>query len=100
MKSCAKHVHQPPMDPSVAGDESVALHHLLIHAEIGAAMLDQLVHLLERAFVEQQIDAFARRQLALLMLPPHALFTAARLGISMASAHLCQPVCRHKNPLQ
>ena len=53
-----------------------------------AAMPHQLVHLFEGAFVEQQIDALARRELALLMLPLHALFAAARFGIGVTAAHL------------
>ena len=52
-------------------------------------MPDQLVHLLERAFVEQQIDALARGKLAFLVLPRHALFAAARLGIGVTAPDLC-----------
>jgi hypothetical protein len=45
---------------------------LLFHAEVGAAMDDELVGLLEGALVEQELDALARRQLALLVLAPLA----------------------------
>ena len=63
-------------------------------------MADQLVHLFERAFVEQQIDALARRQLAFRVLPLHPLLAAARFGIGMTAPDLCQsvrgePVCGH-----
>ena len=37
---------------------------LLLHAEIAAAVADQLVDFLEGAFVEQQIDALAGGQFA------------------------------------
>ena len=68
VKSCAKTKTTPAVDPAVAGDHAVAGHHLLVHAEVGAAVRDQLVDLLERARVEQQLHALARRQLAGLVL--------------------------------
>ena len=40
----------------------------LIHAEIDAAVLDIHVELLEGAFVEQEVEALARRELAALVL--------------------------------
>ena len=43
-------------------------------------MRDELVDLLERAGVEQQVDALARRQLAGLVLAAQALLAAAQLG--------------------
>ena len=60
-----------------------------------AAVADQLVHLLERAFVEQQVDALARRELAFFVLPLHALLAAARFGIGVAAAHFGESVRGH-----
>ncbi len=52
----------------------------LLHAEIGAAVLDEHVELLEGAFIEEEIDAFAGGELAARMLGGDALFTAAGAG--------------------
>ena len=64
----------------MAGDHAVAGHDLLLHAEVAAAMGDELVDLLEGAGVEQQIDALARRQLAGVVLAAQAVLSAAELG--------------------
>ena len=55
---------------------------MVFHAEVGAAVLDEHVELLEGALVEQKLDALARRELALGMLGGHAAFATAgaRLG--------------------
>ena len=54
----------------------------LLHAEIGRAVLDEHVELLEGALVEQKLDALAGRQLAAAVLRLDALLAAAeaRLG--------------------
>jgi hypothetical protein len=52
-------VDQAGVDVAVAGDEAVAGDDLLIHAEVAAAMGDELVELFEGAFVEEQFDALA-----------------------------------------
>ena len=59
------------------GDHAVAGDFRLLHAEIDAAMLDEHVELLERAVVEQKLDALPRRQLAPAMLRLAALLAAA-----------------------
>jgi len=64
----------------VAGDDAVAGNDLILHAEVDAAMGDELVHFLERARVEQQFDALARRQLAGVVVPLEPLVAAAQLG--------------------
>ena len=71
---------QPAFDAAIAGEEAVAEILLLFHAEVGAAVSDQLVGLLEGAFVEQKLDALARRHLALLVLARPALFASAGFG--------------------
>jgi hypothetical protein len=50
-------VPQPVTTPSPATFD-------FLHAEIGGAMLDIHVELLERAFIEEDFDALARGQLA------------------------------------
>ena len=65
----------PAGDDAVAGDLVV-----LVHAEIDAAMLHEHVEFLERAVVEEKFDAFARGELAALVLGVDALLTAAEPG--------------------
>ena len=53
-----------------------------------------LSSLFEGAFVEQQIDALARRELAFLVLPRAALRAAALLGRGVAAAQFFKPIHR------
>ena len=59
-------------------------------------MADQFVHFLERAFIEQQVDTLANRQLAFPMLPLFSLRPAPRFSDSMPSPHFLKPVGSHK----
>ncbi len=61
--------HASPVDRAVTGDDAIAEHLLVLHAEVGAAMHDEPIELDEAARVEQEIDALARRELAGGMLP-------------------------------
>ena len=74
----AEHEHQPAVDHAVADHHAIARDLLILHAEVDAAVLDEHVPFLERAFVEQQLDALARRQLALFVLGVDALLPAAQ----------------------
>jgi hypothetical protein len=67
------------VDGAPAGDDAVAGHFRLLHAEFGGAVLDEHVELLERALVEQKLDALARGELAARMLRLDALLAAAEL---------------------
>ena len=69
------------VDGAPAGDDAVAGDLLLLHAEIGGAMLDEHVELLERAFIEKNLDTLARGQLAALVLRVDAGLAAAHAGI-------------------
>src|SRR5262249_40657518 len=69
---------------SVTGDEAVTVVFLLLHAKVGGAVRHQLVGLFERAFIEQKLDAFARRHLAFLVLALASLRTAALFGKTIA----------------
>ena len=53
-------------------------------------MRDELVGLLEGALVEQELDAFARRHLAFLVLPVAALLAPTRLGQPVAPLQFCE----------
>ncbi len=53
-------------------------------------MRDQLVRLFEGAFVEQELDAFAGRHLALLVFARAALLASASFGQRIAALQLRQ----------
>ena len=52
------------VDAAETGDEAVAGGALLFHAEIDATVADEFVELFEGVFVEEEVDAFARGELA------------------------------------
>ena len=76
---------EPPVDHPVAGDDAVARRPVGLHAEVVAAVLDEHVPFLERAGVEQQLDALARGELALGVLRVDALLAAAEARPRRAS---------------
>ncbi len=89
-----EYVDQPPVDAAIPGDEAVARHILFVHAEVAAAVRDQLVEFFKRILVEQEFDALAGRQLALFVLALAALGSSALLGGGMAAAQFIKPVHR------
>ena len=64
----------------------------LLHAEIGAAVLDEHVELLERALVEEEFDPLARRQLAALVLGIDAGLATAQPRIVAPALELVDDV--------
>ena len=70
-------VDDAAVDGAPAGDHAVAGDLGLLHAEVGAAVLDVHVELLEGVLVHQQVDALARGQLAALVLGVDARLAAA-----------------------
>ena len=82
-------IDQPAFDAAVAGDEAVAVRLLLGHAEVVAAVRDQLVGLFEGALVEQKLDALARRHLAFFVLALAALRASAFFGKLVALFQFC-----------
>jgi len=68
------------VDPAIARDETVAWNNLLLHAEIAAAVGDELVQFLERVLVNEQFDALTCRELAFFMLAGAALRSPALVG--------------------
>ena len=79
-KILAEDEDQPPVDSAEAGDDAVAGDGLLGHAEIGRPVFDEHVPFLERARIEQQLEALPGRQLALGVLGVDALLAAALAG--------------------
>ena len=72
-------IHRAP-----SGHHAVARHLGLLHAEIGATMLDEHVELLEALRIEEELDAFARRQLAAFMLGKNAPLAATEARLRTA----------------
>ena len=83
----AEHEHQPAVDRARTGDDPIAGNFLRLHAEIDAIMLDVAIQLLEAVLVEQHLEPFASRQLALGMLRVDALLPAAQMGSFPATLH-------------
>ena len=87
-----KDVDQATLNPAEAGDEAVTRGALLLHPEIGAAVADELIKLLERAFIQQQVDALARSELPGLVLALAALGTAPGFRFGGAAPQLFETV--------
>ena len=79
-------VDDAAVDGAPAGDDAVARRLLLLHAELGAAVLDEGVELLERVLVHEQLDALAGGQLAALVLGVDARPDRRRGGRCRAAA--------------
>ena len=75
--------HLAAVDEAVPGDDAVAGNELFVHAEIAAAVRDELVELLEGAGIEQQFDALAGGQLAGRVLAFETIRAAAELGAAL-----------------
>jgi hypothetical protein len=73
-------VYHAAVDQPVAADHAISRDDLLVHLEVGAAMGHELVDFFERPGVEQPLHAFARGQLALLVLFAQPLLAAAEIG--------------------
>ena len=74
-------IDRAPVDGAPTGHDAIARNLGLFHAELGATVLDEHVELLERALVHHQLDAFAGRQLALLVLRVDTGLAAAQTSI-------------------
>src|SRR5690606_17314925 len=80
-------VHGAAVDGAVPGDDAFAGRLHAVH-QVASAMLDEHAELHEAALVEERRDAFARRQLACLVLFPDPLRTAALSHDLAALLHL------------
>src|SRR6185503_2962354 len=69
------------VDETVAGDDAVAEDALLRHPEVRAAVRHERAGLDERALVDEELDALARRELALLVLLRDGVRAAALEGL-------------------
>ncbi|CAB5034379.1 unannotated protein [freshwater metagenome] len=86
----AEDIDQAAIDRAVAGDHAVARDLLRLHAEIDRAMLDIHVVFLERARIEERVDALACRQLALAVLRLDAAHAAAQARTGTPALELIQ----------
>ncbi|ENR04566.1 hypothetical protein H721_01164 [Brucella ovis IntaBari-2006-46-332] len=84
----AEHIDLTAIDGAPARYHAVARNFLLRHAEIGAAMRDIHVELLERSFVEKHFDSFARGKLAFAVLGIDTALSAAKASLGAACFEL------------
>src|SRR5262249_49921296 len=89
--------HGAAVDRAPAGDDAIAGDSAVLHAELGRAVLDEHVELLERAPVHEQLETFARGQLAALVLRLDARLTAAGACAHAALFELLEDVL-HARP--
>src|SRR5690606_29376283 len=78
----AEHVDQPAMDRAPSGNDPVAQVLLLLEPERSRAMRHEAIELDEAALVQQQVEPFARRELAPLVLCPDPRLTTTLLRLS------------------
>ena len=98
-KILGEHKGLAAVDGAPAGDDAVAGHLGLLHAEFHRAVLDEHVEFLERALVEQKLDALPRGQLAAGVLRLDALLAAAELGAGAPLFEGVQDVFHVRFPL-
>ena len=80
-------IDQAAVDRARTGHHAVAGDAVVRHAEIDAVVFDIGIDFLEAAFVEQDIEPFARGQLALGVLGVDALLPATHAGGRAALFH-------------
>ncbi len=86
------------VDRAPAGHDAVAGDFLSGHAEIGGAVLDEHVELLERTFVEEDLDALAGGELAFLVLCVDAGLAAAGARDGAAALEFVQHFLHRGSP--
>ena len=86
MKSCANtKTGRPWMRPEPVTTPSPGTR-CSLHPEVVALVDDELVHLQERAGIEQELQTLARRFLSRLVLAADPLLAAAELGLRVSPA--------------
>jgi hypothetical protein len=80
VKSWLKNEHQTAIDHAVAGDDAIARNFVVLHPKVSAAVLNKHIPFFKGAFVQQQLDALARRELAFAVLCVDALLAPAQAG--------------------
>jgi hypothetical protein len=69
----------------VPGDHPIAVELLGFQTKVGGAVYNEAIQLDEGAFVQEQIEPLARRELPFLVLCLEARFAAALLGLRSAA---------------
>src|SRR5690606_2056565 len=85
-------VDEPPVDGAEAGHDAVAVGPALFEAEAGGLVADERAEFLERALVQQDVQALAGGQLALLVLPGDAGLAAAQARLGAAAVEVGEEV--------
>ena len=77
-KILAEQKDRPAFNLAETGYHAIARDHVFVHVEVMATVHHKTVKLLKRAFIDKLIDAFAGRELALVMLGLDAFFAATQ----------------------
>src|SRR6185503_8773188 len=85
-----EHVDEPSVDSTVAGHDAVAVILLLIQTEIARAVDHKAIELDERTFVEEKVEALARRELSFRVLCLDASLAASLLRLGNATLEQVQ----------
>ena len=93
-----EHIDQTAIHRAMACDYAIAGNALFLHAEIVAAMFDKHVGFFETTFVEQNRDALAGGELALLMLAFDPLLATAQTGFLTACFQSLNHVLHGRRP--
>jgi hypothetical protein len=88
----ARDEHAPAVDRAVAGDDAVAWWTVPLHPEVVGPVDGERVGLLEREGIEKQVDAFARGELALLVLLSDRVLASPVVERGPALAELLDPL--------
>ena len=94
----AEDIDLPAVDRAPAGDHAVAGEARRRHAEVGAAVGDEHVELLEAALVEQHLEPLARGELALGVLRGDPLLAAAQPGLGAPRLELVEDILHASLP--
>ena len=81
-----ENIHQTVIDRAPSGDDTVGENFVIIQTKVAGAVCDKGIDFAERAFIQKQVNAFARRQASFFMLLLDAFFPTAqtRLGFEVA----------------
>ena len=86
----AEDVNGPAMDLPVARYDPVAVRAVLVETEVVGLMAHEHPDLFEGAFVEEDVEAFSRRELAFLMLLFNAGLAAAEQRLHAPLFQICK----------
>ncbi len=83
-------IDETAVNPTPPGDHAIAERSVLGHAEVGGAVGDESIQLDERTGVEEEVEAFARSELPLLVLLRDPRGAATLFGQGLAVSQVLE----------